>query len=402
MRNSRFFWIKQLGKALSKPLLYLLFVTASYFFAAVFLPATLRHSLFGGYSELTLRLLFITALFSGFFWLFINAINVARSQIKKCPREGKAKIIFAIWPLVENSLKIAAFLWLLYIIASVIEFPEEYQLAAKKLIDIAIISAVTITFIRIINCYEIIILQLYSKEAPNDFSSRATYTKIHAFKKIAIAIVVGLALASTLMLFDSLREIGESIFISAGVASAIIAFSAQRSLASVIGFLQLAFTQTVRIGDNIIIEAQIGSIEEITLTYVVIKLWDLRRLIAPVSYFIEKPFINLNTRHATHLLCYAFIYADYTLPVDAVRKELGNILAASKNWDRIINELHVSDIKPDVMELRLLASAENSAKVWELQCEMREKMIAFITAHYPYALPTARIKTRNEQETALR
>jgi small-conductance mechanosensitive channel len=185
------------------------------------------------------------------------------------------------------------------------------------------------------------------------------------------------------------RQLGTAMIASAGVAGIVIGFAAQKSLGTLLAGFQIAMTQPIRIDDVVIVEGEWGKIEEITLTYVVVKIWDLRRLVVPITYFIEKPFQNW-TRTSADILGTVFLHVDYGVPVGAVREELTRILAASPNWDHKVNVLQVTDAKERTLELRALASSSDASKSWDLRCEMREKLVAFIQDQYPESLPRLR------------
>jgi small-conductance mechanosensitive channel len=191
------------------------------------------------------------------------------------------------------------------------------------------------------------------------------------------------------MVFDQVRSLGASVLASAGVLSIIIGFAAQRTIANLFAGFQLALTQPIRLDDVVIVENEWGRIEEVTLTYVVVRIWDMRRLIVPLSYFIEKPFQNW-TRSRSDLLGTVFIHADYTIPVDAVREELKRIVAQSSLWDGQVCVLQVTNATERTVELRALASAPDASKAWDLRCEIREKLIAFVQQNFPESLPRLR------------
>ena len=188
-----------------------------------------------------------------------------------------------------------------------------------------------------------------------------------------------------------------SLLASAGVVGVILGIAAQKTLANVIAGIQLAITQPIRIDDVVIVEGEWGRIEEITLTYVVVRVWDKRRLIVPVNYFLERPFQNW-TRVSADLLATVYIYADYHLPVDPVRKALYEILKESNNWDGKVWGLQVTDLTDKTMELRALMSASDSSKAWDLRCEVREKLINFIQKQFPHCLPEIRAELENKKE----
>jgi len=165
--------------------------------------------------------------------------------------------------------------------------------------------------------------------------------------------------------------------------------AAQRTIATFIAGLQIAVTQPIRVDDVVIVENEWGRIEEITLTYVVVRIWDLRRLVVPITYFIEKPFQNW-TRVTADILGTVFIYVDYTVPIESIRAELQRILKSSELWDGKVCVLQVTNTSERTVELRALMSAADASTAWSLRCQVREKMVDFIQKNYPDALPKLR------------
>ncbi len=202
-------------------------------------------------------------------------------------------------------------------------------------------------------------------------------TQFRALKNIISFGIVLLGLAFALMTFSQVREVGTSLLASAGVAGVVVGFAAQRTLATVLAGLQLAFTQPIRIGDVVVVEREWGWVDEITLTYVVVRLWDQRRLVLPVGYFLEKPFENW-TRGSTELLGSVYVFADLTVDVDVVRAELLRVLQSTSLWDRRAWALHVTDCGEQSVTLRAMMSAANSDEAWELRCLVRERLVAFL------------------------
>jgi small-conductance mechanosensitive channel len=192
-----------------------------------------------------------------------------------------------------------------------------------------------------------------------------------------------------LMTFEKVRQLGTTILASAGIIGIVVGIAAQRTIGTFIAGLQIAFTQPIRIDDVVIVENEWGRIEEITLTYVVVKIWDMRRLIVPITYFIEKPFQNW-TRVTTDLLGTVYIYVDYTVPVETVRAELQKILKDSKLWDGKVCVLQATNASEHALELRALMSAPDASTAWNLRCHVREKMVEFIQKNYPESLPKLR------------
>lgn len=225
--------------------------------------------------------------------------------------------------------------------------------------------------------------------ANDNLRARQVVTSTRGLRNIADFAVFVLTAGFVLMTFDSVRQIGGTVLASAGVAGLIIGFAAQRSIATVLGGVQIALTQPIRVDDVVVVEGEWGRIEEITLTYAVIKIWDLRRLVVPISYFLEKPFQNW-TRASAELLGVVELHLDFNVPVDELRAELVRILAASDKWDRKVANVQVTGTTERTMTVRPLFSAKNSSDQWDLRCEVREKLIAFVRQNYPRAFPRLR------------
>jgi small-conductance mechanosensitive channel len=196
------------------------------------------------------------------------------------------------------------------------------------------------------------------------------------------------------MVFDSVRQFGASILATAGI---VVGLAAQRSIGTLIAGLQIALTQPFRVDDVVIVENEWGHIEDITLTYVVVRIWDLRRLVVPITYFIEQPFQNW-TRSSADILGTVFLYVDYSVPLEALRSELTRILAVSRHWDGKVNVLQVTDAKEHMLQLRALASAADASQSWDLRCEIREQLLGFVQREYPDSLP----RLRASLETGIR
>jgi small-conductance mechanosensitive channel len=202
-------------------------------------------------------------------------------------------------------------------------------------------------------------------------------------------LLVMLTAGAALMTFESVRQYGVSLFASAGVAGIVAGFAARPVLSNLIAGIQIATAQPIRIDDQVVVENENGRVEEITSTYVVIRLWDWRRLIVPLTYFIEKPFQNW-TRETTNLIGAVMFHVDYTAPVERIRAKVIEIVQASKLWDGDVLKLHVTDTTENSMELRVIASARSAGDTFDLRCEIREKLIDFLQREIPSALPRIR------------
>ena len=201
------------------------------------------------------------------------------------------------------------------------------------------------------------------------------------------------------MTFPSLRAVGFSLFASAGAAGLIVGLAARPTLSNLIAGLQIALTDPIRIDDVVIVEGEWGWIEEINTTYVVVRIWDLRRLVVPLTHFIEKPFQNW-TRRSADILGTVFFYADYTVPVDEIRAELRRIVEGSELWDGEVCGLQVTNATERTVELRALVSAATSPEAWDLRCMVRERMIEFLMRHYPESLPRVRAEFMASDQNA--
>jgi small-conductance mechanosensitive channel len=202
--------------------------------------------------------------------------------------------------------------------------------------------------------------------------------------------VIFLVISAILLSFREVRNLGATLLTSAGVAGIILGVAAQKTLANFIAGLQIAITQPIKIEDSVIVEGEWGWVEEITLTYVVVKVWDKRRVVLPIQYFIEKPFQNW-TRTSAELLGPVVLYLDYSLPLEELREELDRILQQEKLWDKKVKVIQVIDSTEKCMVVRVLVSAKDAPTAWDLRCSVREKLISFVQHHYPEALPKNRL-----------
>jgi len=261
-------------------------------------------------------------------------------------------------------------------------------------IVVLLIISITWLFINIVKVGGNLLLLQYDMGEEDNLQARKVYTQIRVFERIIIVLILVLGLGLALMTFDSIRHFGVSLLTSAGIAGIIIGLAAQRLIGNILAGLQLAITQPVRIDDVVIVEGEWGWIEEITLTFVTIRIWDKRRLVVPSTYFIEKPFQNW-TRNSADILGTVFLYTDYLFPVDELRKEVERLLRDNKLWDQKVNVTQVTNTSERIMEIRVLVSAKDSPTAWDLRVFLREKLIDFIQKNYPQHLPVTRIDMKS-------
>lgn len=273
----------------------------------------------------------------------------------------------------------------------------------SKVIFLLLVAAFAILLIQLSAFIRDLLYERFDIQEKNNLTSRKVRTQIDFLQKTFSAFIVFLAIAVALMSFERVREMGTSLIASAGIASVIIGFAAQKSITNLLAGFQIAFTQPLRLDDVVVVEGEWGRIEEITLTYVVVNIWDQRRLIVPIVYFLEKPFYNW-TRNSSEILGTVFLYLDYTFPVDFIRQELKRILdseAGRRLWDGRASAVQVTDITDRVMQVRVLVSAGSSGAAFDLRCIVRERLLDAITQAYPGSFPKTRFADGEEAQSIL-
>ncbi len=264
----------------------------------------------------------------------------------------------------------------------------------RKTSTLLFIFAFTWLVIKTIKIVKQHVMHTYDMNTTNNLRARKIATQFNILERIVIFVIIILAIGIALMSFDGIKEIGVSIFASAGVAGIIIGFSAQKMIGTILAGIQIAIAQPIKLDDVVVVEGEWGRIEEIMLTYVVVKIWDKRRLILPTTYFIEKPFQNW-TKSSADILGTVFLYTDYSVPFEALRKELTRILKNTELWDGEVNNIQVTDSKASHIEIRALMSAVDSSTAWDLRVHVREKLITFLQENYPESLPRTRLRLEN-------
>jgi len=288
--------------------------------------------------------------------------------------------------------------WLLpllgfYLVFPLVTLPDDMLGWLRHLLLIAVIVGAGWALSRVVQVVEAVVRQRLDATSGDNLRARQVYTQTRGLRNILVFLITVLTCGAVLITFEPVRQLGTGLMASAGVAGIVIGFAAQRSIATVVAGIQIAIAQPIRVDDVVIVEGEWGWIEEITLTYVVVRIWDLRRLVVPITYFIEKPFQNW-TRVSADLLGTVELYLDYSVPIDELRRKLTEILEASEYWDGKVNNIQVTGATEHAMVVRPLFSAKNSGNQWNLRCEVREKLIAFVAERYPHALPQIRAQVR--------
>jgi small-conductance mechanosensitive channel len=259
----------------------------------------------------------------------------------------------------------------------------------NKTVEILLALTFANVLIGVVKVLEDYVYFSYDIQKADNLRERKIRTQLQFIRRIAIGLIVFLTACVILLSFNNLRKIGAGLLTSVGVGGIIIGFAAQRSLGNLLAGFQIAFTQPIRIDDVLVVEGEWGRVEEITLTYVVVKIWDQRRMVLPINYFIEKPFQNW-TRTNADIMGTVFLYLDYSIPLDPLRKELTRLLESNRLWDKRVNVLQVTNTSEKTIEIRALMSASDSANAFDLRCDVREGLIQFVQQHYPSCLPLTR------------
>jgi small-conductance mechanosensitive channel len=325
----------------------------------------------------------------GLAWLLARVARTLETMLRSLATRTQAGWDDVMLPFAGKALRVILPMLALILGTPALAVSEGAQQIVQNAVSLALIGTIGFILVQFVDAMAQLVLSRYSLKVADNREARGVYTQVMVLKKIAVGVIAVFAIASMLMVFQSVRQLGTAMIASAGVAGIVIGFAAQKSLGTLLAGFQIAMTQPIRIDDVVIVEGEWGRIEEITLTYVVVCIWDLRRLVVPITYFIEKPFQNW-TRTSADILGTVFLQVDYNVPVEAIRKELTRILEASPHWDRKVNVLQVTDAKDRTLELRALASSSDASKSWDLRCEMREKLVAFIQKNYPGSLPRLR------------
>jgi small-conductance mechanosensitive channel len=333
--------------------------------------------------------LFDLGVFAVVFWLFFRFTHVLEAQLAVWASKSKSKLDDLFVPLVGKSLRVIVPVVGIIFALPILGLPPEYAGVVGKGTSILLIIAVAIILFQAVNLGEKAVLTEFDINVADNLQARKVYTQVHVISKVVYAVICLFTIASLLMLFQEVRQFGTSILASAGVVGIILGFAAQKTISNLFAGFQIAMTQPIRLDDVVIVEGEWGRVEEITLTYVIIHIWDDRRLVVPLGYFIEKPFQNW-TRASAQLLGSVFVWVDYTMPLDELRKALKDIIEPNPLWDKRFWNLQVTDATEKTMQIRVLATSADSSKGWDLRCDIREKLIAYIQKNHPHSLPQLR------------
>ena len=322
-------------------------------------------------------------------WLAFRAVLAIEKRMNEWADRTGSVVGKVIIPIAGHSLRLAVPLLGVILLLPLLRLPENWTWATEKGFGILLIIALSVLIIRGVSQVQSALMSRHRLDAPDNLSARKIFTQVSVIRKIIVTAVVIVATGSILMMFDPVRQFGTSILASAGIAGIVIGFAAQKTLGNVLAGIQIALTQPLLIDDIVVVEGEFGQIEEITLTYVTVRTWDLRRIILPITFLVEKPFQNWS-RVSTDLLGTVILYLDYQVPMGELRKELKRLVENHPKWDKRVCGLQVTDTKEHVIEVRALISGSDPGKLGDLRCDVREGLIQFLVRNYPESLPRSR------------
>ena len=305
-------------------------------------------------------------------------------------RGRKAPVLGRVLGYGRAAVLIAIALIAVQIALTMVELPRQAAAAASRVAELGLVVALGWALTRkVAAVFDAYMDGELGENA--DWLVRRRRTQLIVFRRLAVSAGVALTAGLVLTAIPAVRTVGLSLFASAGVAGIVAGLAARPAVSNLIAGIQLALTQPIRLGDAVVVEGEWGHVAEITATYVTITTWDQRSLVVPLVYFTERPIRNW-TKTTSRLLDTIFIYVDYTVPVAAIRAEAQRLLEASPQWDRRVFAVQVTDLKERSVEIRVLMSAADAGSMFDLRCQMRETLIAFLAERYPKALPQSRFE----------
>ena len=327
---------------------------------------------------------FLIALSMGLLAAFVTVSIASRAARRANSAAGQILVQRMRRPLLLIGPLVAA-----HVSLTVLVISDATRVLLHRILMVALIVAVAWLLISVTRATQQIVQSRFRMDVRDNLEARRINTQVNVLQRIAMVVIVIVAAGAMLMTFPQLRQLGTSLLASAGLAGLVVGFAARPVLTNLIAGVQLALAQPIRLDDVVIVENEWGRIEEILATYVVVRLWDERRLVVPLSHFVEKPFQNW-TRTRADILGTVFLHVDYSVPVEAVREELHRILKQTELWDGRAWALQVTDLTERTMQLRALMSAIDAGRAFDLRCFVRERLVDFVRSNYPHALPRMR------------
>ena len=328
-------------------------------------------------------------LFAALVWSAQRGTHVLDRWLEAWAATTKSRLDDVIAMLLGRSLRIVVPVLGVIFALPILALPARFSGLVAKGTSVLLIAAIAWALFEAVGVSERALLARFDLDAKDNLRARQVYTQVHVMGRMVRVVIGVFAAASVLMLFSAMRHLGTSLLASAGIVGIVAGIAAQKTLSNLFAGIQIALTQPMRQDDVVIVEGEWGRIEEITLSYVVVRIWDDRRLVVPLGYFIEKPFQNW-TRNSSELLGSVYVWVDYSFPIEHGREALKRIIEGNPLWDGRFWNLQVTDANERSMQLRVLATAADSSKSWDLRCQIREQFIDFIQRTHPRSLPLIR------------
>ncbi|MBO0937836.1 mechanosensitive ion channel [Fibrella sp. HMF5335] len=297
--------------------------------------------------------------------------------------------------LLRNHLRTAFYFWLpslFFLLGTNIQsqrFLQRHPIADKTAEVLFLVTSAWL-FLRLLKVGEILLVRSYDISSDANLSHRKFVTQMQFFRRIIATLVVLVTFSLLLLSFQGSRKLGVSVLTSAGIVSVLVGFAAQKSLGNLLAGIQIAFSQQIRLDDAVVVENEWGRIEEINLTNVVVRLWDRRRLILPITYFVEQPFQNW-TRSDASITGSILLYLDYNAPIDIIREKARALAEADPLWNQQSFAVQITDTTPTTAVVRVLVSSNDAPSNFDLRCHLREELIKFLRDEYPQSLPQTRL-----------
>jgi small-conductance mechanosensitive channel len=382
------YWIDGLSHAFRKGLGLFAWITALFLFVSPLLP----HVAIALNSQAPFDIVTRLAEIGYFVSLVVFAYYTVRlvgGRLNQLAQRQPRRWYDPTFPLVGQLIYYNFLLISLQYLINLLHLPGSAAAVSSKVVAIVSILVNIMMLIQMVRALEDITLVRTEHRGYDTYRYRGLQTRLRVLRQLIIFVLVIICAAAILMNFDPVRQIGTGLLASAGVAGVIVGLAAQKSSSTIIAGLQIALTSPMKIDDVVVVDGEYGQIEEISLTYVVVRAWDQRRLILPITYFIDKSFQNW-TRSSSDLLGTVFLYVDYMVPIDELRAEAKRLVSESTLWDKRVFAVQVTDWKTDSVEIRILVSAAAAGNLFDLRCEVREKLLAYLQQREPSAFPRVR------------
>lgn len=381
-------WRTLLSGGVRGPVYFFVWLAALYFSLTPLLLKTLSGEALGS-ARAVIDNVFTAAFLVALLWMGGKLTGIIKIQLNNWAARIPCRAAKFVAPLFGRGLRVVIPAIILISAWPLLGFSRQYPSAFGYFSGIIIVGVIAWVLMQAVEIGEKALLAQYDIGLADNLQARKVYTQTHLLARTSEVVIGVLAIASILMLFPPVRHVGASVLASAGIIGVVAGIAAQKTLANFVAGFQIALAQPFRHDDVVIVESEWGRIEEITLTYVVVRIWDERRLVLPLTYFMENPFQNW-TRHTSTLLGSVFVWVDYTFPVEEGRNALKKIVEGHPLWDKRFWNLQVTDCNEKGMQLRVLSTAADAGKAWDLRCATREQFIEFIQKSYPKCLPRRR------------